>query len=332
MKPSFLLFSPISTLGRVLGTFLGVILIGGLMSGCGKQTSADGEPERASAKKPVIVTTTTMVTDLVRLVAGDVFEIKPLMGPGVDPHLYKPTQEDVGKLKKANLIIYSGLHLEGKMIDIFRHLAGQEKMTLGLGDALPVDRILKLEGSQSDPHIWGDAKLWSQTVPPLVKFLSKAYPTQTEEFQRRGRDVVTNLIALHETLKNMAETLPRRNRLLVTSHDAFHYFGQAYGFEVLGVQGISTDSEAGLNDVARVIDIIKQKQVRAIFVESSVPPATIQRISKDSGALIGGELLSDALGLPGEMVTLEDGQKVDRGTVIGMLLSNMNTVVKALKP
>ncbi len=328
MKSFLQFFSAISNQRQVLGVFL----ICGLLSGCGQQTSSTTEPERPSSKKLVIVTTTTMVTDLVRLVAGDVFEIKPLMGPGVDPHLYKPTQEDVGKLQKANLIIYSGLHLEGKMTEIFHHLAGQEKVTLGLGDQLPADRILKLEGTQSDPHIWGDAKLWSQTVPALVKVLGKALPTQTEEFQRRGREVVTKLLALHEELKKMAETLPRRNRLLVTSHDAFHYFGLAYGFEVLGVQGISTDSEAGLNDVARVIDTIKQKQVRAIFVESSVPPATIQRISKDSGAQIGGELLSDALGLPGEIVTLEDGQKVDRGTVEGMLLSNMNTVVKALKP
>ncbi len=301
-----------------------------LLASCGK----DGGTESADRinRKPVLVTTTTMVTDLVRQLAGDSFDIQPLMGPGVDPHLYKPTQEDVAKLTKAKVIIFSGLHLEGKMADIFRHLGTQDKLILGMGDQLPEDKVMKIEDSQHDPHFWGDANLWALTVPSVVKILSNAVPSQGEEFQRRGREVQNALSALHEKLKKVAETVPRRNRILVTSHDAFRYFGAAYGFEVIGVQGISTDSEAGLNDVARVIDLIKAKQVRAIFVESSVPPGTIQRISKDSGALIGGELLSDALGQPGEMIKLEDGEVVDRGTVVGMLRANMDTVVRALRP
>ena len=280
----------------------------------------------------VIVTTTTMVTDLVQQVAGDAFEIKPLMGPGVDPHLYKPTQEDVGKLSKANVIIYSGLHLEGKMTEIFRHSAEQGKIILALGEQLPADRVMKINNETPDPHFWGDANLWSLPIPALVKALSKAIPARTEDFQRRGREAQNRLREAHSQLKARVDELPRRSRTLITSHDAFRYFGAAYGFDVVGVQGISTDSEAGLNDVARVIDLIKQREVKAIFVESSVAPATIQRISKDSGAIIGGELLSDALGQPGEMIEINDKLKVDRGTVIGMLHSNMQTVIQALKP
>lgn len=285
-----------------------------------------------SSSRPVVVTTTTMVTDLVRNVAGDAVEIEALMGPGVDPHLYRPSQDDVRKLSKASGVIYGGLHLEGKLVEIFEKLKGQEKITLGLGDALNQTEILKVGGSTPDPHIWGDAKLWSQTIPALVATLTKIVPIRKEEFARNGREMQKKLIDLHEWLKGRVDKLPRRSRVLVTSHDAFQYFGRAYGFEVMGVQGISTDSEAGLNDVARVIDTIKARGVKAIFIESSVPPATIQRISKDSGAIIGGELLSDALGLPGEMVDVGLPQKVDRGTLIGMLQSNMHTVVTALMP
>ncbi len=309
------------------------LVLGLGLAGCKKAQSVSRDEER-TMKKPIIVTTTTMVTDLVRQIAGDSFELEPLMGPGVDPHLYKPSPEDMTKLNHAKVIIYSGLHLEGKMTDIFQQFVARDKLILGLGSLLAEEKVLKVAERQLDPHFWGDASLWAQVVPGVVKVLGKALPAQTSVFERRGVQVQRELLALHEDLKRQAGQLPHRNRVLVTSHDAFHYFGEAYGIEVIGVQGVSTVSEAGLSEVVRVIDLIKRKQVPTIFMESSVSPVTIQQLSKDSGTLVGEELLSDTLGQPGEMVEVKDGQiqtlEVDRGTVVGMLRSNMSRVVAGL--
>lgn len=301
-----------------------------LLASCNREASTNSST--ASTRRPVIVTTTTMVTDLVKQLAGDIFEIKPLMVAGVDPHLYKPSADDVAKLSKADVVVYGGLHLEGRMTEIFEHINNESKLTLALGEKLPEASLLRVSGTHFDPHIWGDAKLWAQTVPALVNTLSRAAPNFKEAIEHRGVKAQKELMELHEWLKSAVETLPPPQRVLVTSHDAFHYFGLAYGFEVVGVQGISTDSEAGLQDIARVVDLVKTRGVKAIFVESSVSPAVIQRIAKDSGAKIGGELLSDALGLPGEMVDVGDPEKVDRGTLVGMLKSNMHTIITALQP
>jgi len=310
---------------RQLLPFLGVLML----AGCGKAPVVNSG---ADDKPPVIVTTTTMVTDLVRQVGGDLFEIRPLMQAGVDPHLYKPTAEDVNKITKAKVVIYGGLHLEGRMVEIFERLNPAEKITLSLGDSLPVDVRTPIAGLLYDPHIWGDAKLWAQTVPALVATLVKASPTHKEEIELRGRETQKSLMGLHSWLKMRSDLLTAEQRVLVTSHDAFQYFGRAYGFEVVGVQGISTDSEAGLKDIARVIDLVRERNVKAIFIESSVSPAVIQRIAKDSGVAIGGELFSDALGIPGTMVDVGDEAKVDQGTLEGMLKSNMTTIINALKP
>ena len=307
---------------------LSLLLCGLLFSNCEKvpvsSSSGDNKP-------PVIVTTTTMVTDLVRQVGGDLFEISPLMQAGVDPHLYKPTAEDVNKISRARVVIYGGLHLEGRMVEIFEHLNPNEKIALSLGDSLPADVRIPIAGLLYDPHIWGDAKLWAQTVPALVATLVKAVPSHKEEIEGRGRQTQKRLMELHSWLKSKADLLTADQRVLVTSHDAFQYFGRAYGFEVVGVQGISTDSEAGLKDIARVIDLVRERRVKAIFIESSVSPAVIQRIAKDSGVTIGGELFSDALGVPGTMVDVGDEVKVDQGTLEGMLKSNMTTIINALK-
>lgn len=300
-----------------------------LFAACDTSTKS---PQRDDGKPIVVVTTTTMVTDLVQQVGGDLFEIRPLMGPGVDPHLYKPSADDVNKITQTRVVIYSGLHLEGRMVEIFEKLNTENKITLSLGDSLPMDARLRIAGSLFDPHIWGDAKLWAQTVPALVGALVRAAPTHKEEIELRGRETQKRLMELHLWLKSKADLIPPEQRVLVTSHDAFQYFGRAYGFEVVGVQGISTDSEAGLKDIARVVDLVKERKVKAIFMESSVSPAVIQRIAKDSGVAIGGELFSDALGVPGTLVDVGDEKKADQGTTEGMLKSNMTTVITALKP
>jgi manganese/zinc/iron transport system substrate-binding protein len=286
-------------------------------------------PPVAETGKPVIVTTTTMVTDLVRTLAGGDFTVEPLMGPGVDPHLFKPGQDDIQRLQKADVIIYSGFHLEGKIAEILERLAGQGRKVHALAEALAGPDVIQADG-QPDPHIWGDASLWNKCLARCAQKLSEAYPEKAAAISGRAAAAAQELTETHARLQTAANSLPKEKRVLVTSHDAFRYFGRAYGFDVIGVQGISTVSEAALADMARIIDTVKQRGVKAIFVETSVAKSTIERISKDTGARIGGELFSDALGMPGELRDI-GGRKVDPGTVAGMLEANMHTVVEALK-
>ncbi len=286
----------------------------------------------ASAAPLRVVTTTSMVTDLVRQIGGDRISIEGLMGAGVDPHLYKPTASDITQLQRAKIIFYNGLHLEGRMGDLFERLGKSGRKVVAVTSAIPEARLLsppEFEG-QHDPHVWGDASLWALCVDPVVKALAEADPAGAPDFQKRGDAVKADLAGLHAWAVKRAGELPSGRRILITSHDAFNYFGRAYGFEVVGVQGISTVTEAGLADIAKVVDFIRQKSVKAIFVESSVAPTAIDRISKDSGATVGGELYSDAMAAPGTMRTV-NGETYDEGTYAGMLKHNINTAVEALK-
>ncbi|HEX8312818.1 MAG TPA: zinc ABC transporter substrate-binding protein, partial [Chthoniobacteraceae bacterium] len=235
-----------------------------------------------------VVTTTTMVTDLVKEVGGPRVEVEGLMGAGVDPHLYKPTAGDITRLQKAKLIIYSGLHLEGRLGELFERLGKTGKKIVAVVSTIPEDRLLKpadFEGA-FDPHVWGDAQLWAACVDSVVAGLSAEDPEGKAEYAQRGAAYKETLAKLHEWAVARVKELPEPARVLITSHDAFNYFGRAYGFQVVGVQGISTATEAGLADVSKVVEFIKQKKVKAIFVESSVPRATIERISTDAGAKI----------------------------------------------
>lgn len=285
-----------------------------------------------AADKLKVVATTTMLADLVRQVGGDRVEVDGLMGPGVDPHLYKATASDVAKLQQAKVIFYNGLMLEGQMADLFARLAKGGRAAVAAADAIPPARLLKPDDDPNhpDPHIWGDAELWALCVASVEKGLSEADPKGAPGFAERGAAYRAELAKLHEWARRRAATLPSERRILITSHDAFNYLGRAYGFQVVGVQGISTVTEAGLADIVKVIDFIKAKQVKAVFVESSVSRAAIERISRDSGAKVGGELYSDAIGAPGEMETVA-GETYDKGTVVGMLKHNINTIVEALK-
>lgn len=287
-------------------------------------------PKEDAAPKADIVTTTTMVTDLVRSLVGDELTVQPLMGPGVDPHLFKPGQEDIQHLQKANVVIYSGLHLEGKMAEILERLHRQGRKVYALADALDSTQIITADG-QPDPHIWGDASIWLKCLTHCAQKLSEAYPDKAAAIGARAAAAALNLTETHTRIQAAARSLPKEKRVLVTSHDAFRYFGRAYDFEVIGIQGISTVSEASIADMAKIIDLVKSRGVKAVFVESSVSHATIERISKDTGAKIGGELFSDALGTPGDMRDVGSGRKVDCGTTAGMLETNMYTIVEALK-
>lgn len=289
-------------------------------------------PGTGDASAHPVVATTTMIADMVRAVGGADVAVTALMGPGVDPHLYKASAEDALKLRQASAIFYNGLMLEGRMSDMLERLKSDGRAVYAVSSSLSPADLLHSGASahHPDPHIWGDASLWARCVDVVIEGLSKAFPDKAAGFAERGAKVKADYTALHEWVKAEAGRLPPESRVLITSHDAFNYFGRAYGFQVVGVQGISTVSEAGLADVAKTVDFIKEHKVKAIFVESSVPHATIERIAQDSGAKVGGELFSDALGTPGEMIEI-DGTKYDLGTYVGMLKSNVRTVTHALK-
>ncbi|MEZ5384557.1 MAG: zinc ABC transporter substrate-binding protein [Prosthecobacter sp.] len=282
--------------------------------------------------RPVVVATTTMIADMVRDVGGEDIEVSALMGPGVDPHLFKASAEDALKLRQAAVIFYNGLMLEGRMSDMLERLSKDGRAVYAVTQNLSHDELLQTEDGSShpDPHVWGDAALWTRCVDVVIEGLSKALPEKAAVVAERGAKVKADYAALHAWSKATTAKLPEASRILITSHDAFNYFGRAYGFKVVGVQGISTVSEAGLADVAKTVDFIRSNKVRAIFVESSVPHATIERIAQDSGAKIGGELFSDALGTPGDTFEI-NGTQYDRGTYVGMLRSNVHTITTALK-
>lgn len=281
-----------------------------------------------AGEKIKAVATIGMVADLVRQVGGDRVEVEQLMGPGVDPHLYKPTSEDASRLNQAGVIFYSGLMLEGRMGDLFARLARTGKKVYATTESVPEDRLLEPAEFQGhfDPHIWFDVSMWAQTIPTIVKGLAEVDPAGREYFEKNGADLSLRMSKLDEWCKTTAAELPQGRRILVTSHDAYNYFGRAYGFQVVGLQGVSTVSEAALADMAGLVDFIKKQKVKAIFVESSVNPAAINRVAEDSGVEVGGELFSDAMGQQGEM---KDG--FDTGTYEGMVRYNMATIVKALK-
>lgn len=284
--------------------------------------------EKKDNSKLNVVTTTTMITDLVSNIGGNLINVKGLMGSGVDPHLYKASEGDVTKLADADIIFYGGLHLEGKLVEVFEKMEHQNKTTVALSDALDPKTLISSEFFQGnfDPHVWFDISYWKTITNYVVKILSEANPKHKQVFEANGKQYLEQLTALESEVKSIIETLPEDKRILVTAHDAFNYFGRAFGFDVVGLQGISTATEAGVQDVQKLATFIIENQVKAIFVESSVPKRTIEALqaavnSKDHHVDIGGTLYSDALGSAG---TIE-------GTYIGMFKYNVNTIVNALK-
>ncbi|MCW5552490.1 MAG: zinc ABC transporter substrate-binding protein [Verrucomicrobiae bacterium] len=279
-------------------------------------------------RKIKVAATVTMVTDLVRQVGGDRVEVMGLMGPGVDPHLYKASASDIVKLQQADVIFYCGLLLEGKMQDIFARLARTKKFVYPVTEAIPLEQLLEPPefAGHYDPHVWFDARLWSLCVDTVVKGLSEFDPASKAHFEKRGAEYQARLAELHQWALKQADALPKEARILITSHDAFNYLGRAYGFEVVALQGISTVTETSSADMVKLVEFIRQRRVKAIFVESSVPHRTIERVARDAGVKIGGELFSDATGTPGQRE-----RDYDLGTYEGMVKHNFNTIVEALK-
>ena len=284
--------------------------------------------EKKDNGKLNVVTTTTMITDLVKNIGGDAINVEGLMGSGVDPHLYKASEGDVTKLFNADIIFYNGLHLEGKLVEVFEKMGDQAKTPIALADDLDKSGLIGSDyfASSYDPHVWFNIDYFKQFAEKVTEVLSEKNPEHKDTFQANKAKYLSQLDELQEKVKTIVETLPKEKRILVTAHDAFNYFGKTYDFEVVGLQGLSTATEAGVQDVQKLAAFIIEKQIKAIFVESSVPKRTIEALqaavkSKGHEVEIGGTLYSDALGNAG---TVE-------GTYIGMFEYNVNTIVKALK-
>lgn len=273
-----------------------------------------------------VVTTTSMLTDLVKNIGGDLIEVNGLMGAGVDPHLYKASEGDVNKLFQADIIFYNGLHLEGKLVDVFEKMA-KTKLTVSLGGSLDKNELIGSEYfvSNYDPHVWFNIQFFKQFGDRVAETLAANDPVNAKKYQENNALYQDKLDALEVEVKAMIATLPKEKRILVTAHDAFNYFGKAYGFNVVGLQGLSTATEAGVQDVRRLSQFIIDNKVKAVFIESSVPRRTIEALqeavlSKNHDVGIGGSLYSDALGNAG---TIE-------GTYVGMFRANVKTIVEAL--
>jgi manganese/zinc/iron transport system substrate-binding protein len=291
-----------------------------LLCGCNRTKENNG--------KLNIVTTTTMITDLVNNIGGDSVNVEGLMGSGVDPHLYKASEGDVTKLVNADIIFYNGLHLEGKLVEVFEKMGSASKTPIALAEVLDKSTLIGSDyfASNYDPHVWFDITYYKQFAEKVTSVLSEKNPENASYFDSNKLKYLTKLEQLQTVIKAKIETLPQEKRILVTAHDAFNYFGKAYDFEVVGLQGLSTATEAGVQDVQKLATFIIAKKIKAIFVESSVPKRTIEALqeavkSKGHNVEIGGTLYSDALGNAG---TVE-------GTYIGMFDYNVNTIVNALK-
>ncbi|MBW1295541.1 metal ABC transporter solute-binding protein, Zn/Mn family [Aquimarina litoralis] len=288
---------------------------------CKKETKKESE-------KLQIVTTTTMITDLVKNIGKDLISVEGLMGSGVDPHLYKASEGDVSKLVNADAVFYNGLHLEGKLVEVFEKMGTQNIKTVALGEILDKSKLIGSDyfASNYDPHIWFSIDNWKQVTSFTIKKLIELDPKNAEAFEINGQEYLEQLDKLSQTIKKVVDSLPEEKRILVTAHDAFSYFGKAYKFNVVGLQGLSTTTEAGVQDVQKLANFIIENKLKAIFIESSVPKRTIEALqaavkSKNHDVTIGGTLYSDALGTKG---TVE-------GTYIGMFEHNVNTIVNALK-
>ena len=276
-----------------------------------------------------IVCTVGMITDIVVNLAGDYAEVEGIIGEGIDPHLYKPTRADVIKLSQADVVFYNGLLLEGKMTDILVGVASKGKPVKAVTEAIlkETDYLLeKDDGSAyTDPHVWMDVSGWLRAIPVVAETLAVYDPENAEAYHSKAAFYAEQLDALDAYAKEAMSTIPESQRVLVTAHDAFQYLGRAYGIEVRGIQGISTESEAGVRDLEDLVDFIVERQIPAVFVESSVADKNVRALVEGARArghavIIGGSLFSDAMGQAGSY----------EGTYIGMIDSNVTTITNAL--
>jgi manganese/zinc/iron transport system substrate-binding protein len=300
--------------------FLVPLLLGAFLVGCGKEEKTAGAPYEVAA-------TVGMIANIVREVAGDRASIKGIIGEGVDPHLYKPTSTDVKALQAADLIFYNGLMLEGKMSDVLVRLAGSGKKVFAVTEAIQDDGdyVITNEAEHYDPHVWMDVKGWKKAVTVVERALGEYDPANAAFYTQNAAAYQEQLSKLDDYAATSIATIPATQRVLVTAHDAFNYLSRAYSIEVRGVQGMSTESEAGVKDIETLVAFLVERKIPAVFVESSVSDKNVRALLEGAAAkghpvIIGGELYSDAMGPAG---TYE-------GTYIGMIDHNITTITRAL--
>ncbi|AMV30802.1 Periplasmic zinc-binding protein TroA precursor [Pirellula sp. SH-Sr6A] len=293
-----------------------------LFAGCPSRSSSQ---RGTAAGKPVIVATTGMIADVAKTLAGDLATIEQLIGPGVDPHLYRPSSDDVRSILRASLVLYNGLKLEGRMGDVLEKKSDNSPR-IPLCDQLPQDRLLGHgEGdSAMDPHCWMDLTLWEMVSLKVEDAIVKLLPDHQSEITARGATLRQKMQQLNTVISEWMQTIPESQRILISSHDAFQYFGKQYKIRVEGIQGISTTSEAGLKRIEELVSLIVEQKVPAVFIESSVPEKGVQSLregAKQKGwdVALGGTLYTDAM-----------GNEPPTNTYLGMMEHNARTIVEAL--
>lgn len=304
------------------------VVAAAFVAGCGALGEKVGE--EGGSGEIEAVTTTNFITDVVEHVGGERVSVNGLMGPGIDPHLYKASAGDVTDLRKADVVFYNGLYLEAKMQEVFEEI-GDSRPVFAVTDEMPRDRLLAAPSDapaeeEYDPHVWFDVSLWKHAVEAVRDGLSEVDPDGAAEYRRNADAYLARLDRLDRETERRLGEIPERRRVLVTSHDAFCYLGRRYGLDVEAIQGISTATEATTSDIERVAGVIADRGVKAIFVESSVPPQTIDAVlaaarKRGQETVVGGELFSDAAGEAG----------TPEGTYVGMVESNVDHLVKGLK-
>ncbi|WP_370252177.1 metal ABC transporter solute-binding protein, Zn/Mn family [Nioella sp.] len=273
-----------------------------------------------------VVATTGMIADTARAIGGDHVDVRALMGPGVDPHAYRQTRSDIVAMTRADLVLWHGLYLEAQMEEFFEDL-GRRRIVVAVAEAMPRNLLLAHEDydNRFDPHVWMDPDLWRRVAAEIRDALAEVDPENAAFYLASAESFLTELDTVSAYAREALASVPEDSRVLLTAHDAFNYFGQAYGFEVLGIQGISTESEAGLVRIAELVDLLVARNIRAVFVESSVSDRNIRALIEGAAARghevrIGGELFSDAMGEPGSY----------EGTYIGMIDHNVTIITRSL--
>jgi manganese/zinc/iron transport system substrate-binding protein len=307
--------------------FPGAAALVGLVAiaGCtGPETDATADARAGGDSRPRVVATTTIVADLVRQVAGDRAAVSCLLAPGIDPHAYRATPRDADRLLGADLVVASGLHLEGRLAALLERLGGRVPL-VAVADRLPKERLLDAGAGIPDPHVWFDAGLWSLAPAAVARALADVDPANADHYHARAESAAARLRSLDAAVRDQLAEIPPARRVLITAHDAFRYFGRAYDVEVVGVQGTNTAAEAGLGDINRLVDLVVTRGIPAVFVETSVADRNVAAVIEGAAArghrlVLGGRLYSDSLGEPGS-----DGDSLE-----GALAANVATIVAAL--
>ncbi|MFL1673053.1 zinc ABC transporter substrate-binding protein [Paenibacillus dendritiformis] len=310
--------------GKIRGKLMSVMILALsiIVSACG---SGSEQPAAAAREGKInIVTTIAQIAEPVSVIGGDRVNVQSLMGPGVDPHLYNATQGDIQKLESGDIVLYSGLNLEGNMGEVFEQI-GKKRPVRAVAEAIPAERLLKDDAGAIDPHVWFDIELWKLALGAATEELKRYSPNDADYFEANKAKYFEQLDALQEESKGKLALIPKEKRVLVTAHDAFGYFGRMHDVEVVGLQGLSTEDEIGISDIDDTIAILLEYRIPAVFVESSINQSSIKAViegaaSKGLQVKLGGELFSDAMGDAG----------TPEGTYLGMYRHNVETIYHAL--